>query len=326
MPSHYASRPPSVFSMHEKLFYAAFNNVLLVHCVYECPDILYSVKKSDYIYFVAPEVGFDWYVTGYCVSHFDVRWMLSMTLATKEKIDLLVKGLKSAPVAKGRIYDVSTSSTDLSLFQIFHDLKEFCQLQSLNLSIVSCYDEDSLAMLRHLIAPEGGLRNLSYISHIFIGETCAFISVLLDQSSLEELTIFYPTYPRFDHLPHKNTNLKKLSLSGQLIGSLEPLLPNITSLTCLKIAGCSVGNIELNVLTKTVESVPTLQVLEIEYITYYSSRDGRQMHVASSLLQLIEAAGNSQLKELIIDAKCFNLLPSNFQECYKHLLKCVQKI
>ena len=31
-------------------------------------------KYEDGAMVVAPSVGFDWYVTGYCISHFDVRW------------------------------------------------------------------------------------------------------------------------------------------------------------------------------------------------------------------------------------------------------------
>ena len=176
-------------------------------------------------------------------------------------------------------------------------------------------------MLRHLIGPESKLRKLDFHSHVFVEETLEFISLMFNQSSLEELTIVYPMYSRIEHLPHKNTNLKNLLLSAQLIESLEALLPNTTSLTCLKITGCSVDNAELNVLIKTVQSLPTLQVLEIEFVMYYG-RNGRPIGVPSSLPQLIEAAGNSQLT---INAKCFNLLPSDFKERYKRLLKCVQK-
>ena len=287
---------------------------------------IYHVRKSDYTYSIAPVVGFDWYVTGYCVSHFDLRWGLEIYLTTKEKaIDLLVKGLKSAPIAKGRIYDIIVHDSELSLFQIFHELKEFCQLQSLVLWFIPCHDEDSMAVLRQLIAPESGLRKLNYLNHPvpIEGYISSLIPLLLDKSSLEELVINYGTYERIEHLPRRNTNLKKLFLSTQLIRSLEALLPNITSLTCLKITGCS-GEIELNVLTKTVQSLPTLQILELQYVGYYSNCDGGPLYVSNSLLQLIEAAGNSQLKELIISEKCFSLLPSKFQEHYRHLLKCKQ--
>ena len=174
-----------------------------------------------------------------------------------------------------------------------------------------------MAVLRQLIAPESGLRKLVFTSHGYIGET-AFIPIMLDQSSLEELTILYPTYERIEHLPCKNTNLKKLLLSSQLIGSLGALLPNITSLTCLKITSAATDDLELNILFKTVDSLPTLQVLEIDFVTY-CNRDGRPIGVPHSLLQLIEAAGNSRLKGLTIDANCFNLLPSDFKERYKHL-------
>ena len=116
-------------------------------------------------------------------------------------------------------------------------MKEFCQLQSLELSFVPCHDEDSMALLRQLIAPESALRKLNYLNnpvHIE-GYISSLIPLLLDQSSLEELVINFGTCERIEHLPRKNTNLKKLSLSSQLIRSLEALLPNITSLTCLKI-------------------------------------------------------------------------------------------
>ena len=156
---------PLHFKCMQNLSCLMFHDVSLVHCAYECPDILYGVRKSKYTYPVLPLVGFDWYVTGYCVSHFDVKWGLivkNMSLATKEKtIDLLVKGLKSAPIAKGRIYEIYIHYTDLFLFQIFFDLKEFCQLQSLGLSFVPCHDEDSLAMLQHLIA--SGLKNIYFL-------------------------------------------------------------------------------------------------------------------------------------------------------------------
>ena len=99
--------------------------LLLVRSAYECPNMIYHVRKNDSNCIVAPEVRFDWYITGYCVSHFDVRWGLAVCYATKEKIDLLVKDLKSAPIAKGRIYEISIDMpyTDLSLYQIFVDLK-----------------------------------------------------------------------------------------------------------------------------------------------------------------------------------------------------------
>ena len=48
--------------------------------------------------------GYDWYVTGYCISHFDERWGLSIDECMgMEVVDLLVKGLRSSPTANGRI-------------------------------------------------------------------------------------------------------------------------------------------------------------------------------------------------------------------------------
>ena len=56
---------------------------------------------------VKPVVGFDWYATGYCISHFDERWGLEMNDESEENIDLLVKGLRSSSIAKGRILSLT---------------------------------------------------------------------------------------------------------------------------------------------------------------------------------------------------------------------------
>ena len=73
-----------------------YQRLQLVHCAYECPSIMDSVKvdysERDTIN-VRPVVGFDWYATGYCISHFDERWGLVLTNVSEEDIDLLVKGL-----------------------------------------------------------------------------------------------------------------------------------------------------------------------------------------------------------------------------------------
>ena len=68
--------------------------LLLVHCVYECPS-MQSVNDRNLVdsSYLEPIVGFDWYVTGYCISHCNVDWGLSTEHATDDKIDLLVKGL-----------------------------------------------------------------------------------------------------------------------------------------------------------------------------------------------------------------------------------------
>ena len=58
-------------------------SIQLVHCAYECPGIMNLVKTivgcSEYArakVHIVPEVGFDWYATGYCISHFGRRWKL----------------------------------------------------------------------------------------------------------------------------------------------------------------------------------------------------------------------------------------------------------
>ena len=82
----------------------------LVHCAYECPSIMDSVKvdySKHHTIDIRPVVGFDWYATGYCISHFDERWSIEMVNESEENIDLLVKGLMSSSIAKGRILSLA---------------------------------------------------------------------------------------------------------------------------------------------------------------------------------------------------------------------------
>ena len=85
-------------SLHLELIQQLGSNLhvhQLVHCAYECPSIMHSVKfsKNDVLE-VTPLVSFDWYiyVTGYCISHFDRRWALTISDSTctrEENVDLL---------------------------------------------------------------------------------------------------------------------------------------------------------------------------------------------------------------------------------------------
>ena len=103
----------------------------LVHCAYECPSIMDSVKVNyhdeyDTIY-VEPAVGFDWYATGYCICHFSEKWGLAIRKKGREEgIDLLVKGITSSPNAKGSIQFLKLYSS-----QVITPLLKFLQLRSL---------------------------------------------------------------------------------------------------------------------------------------------------------------------------------------------------
>ena len=71
------------------------------------------------------------------------------------------------------------------------------------------------------------------------------------------------------------------------------LLPNITSLTYLKIDG-PVTDSDISVLITTVQSLQTLEVLHLEDVRH---RDARL-----DLSELVGSAGNSRLKELRLNS------------------------
>ena len=112
-----------------------YDGLQLVHCTYENPRIMDSVmvddSECDRIE-ITPRVGFDWYATGYCISHFDKQWGL---LVSNEGMDLFLKGLRSSSTAEGRIQYLYL--IELPFSQTFSPLREFCQLHSLKLLSVS---------------------------------------------------------------------------------------------------------------------------------------------------------------------------------------------
>ena len=284
----------------------ASESLQLVHCAYECPSIMDSVKvdysKRDTID-VEPVVGFDWYATGYCISHFDERWGLEIgDDMGMEGVNLLVKGLSSSPIAKKKIRYVDLTLESLLFSQVFSPLKEFCELDHLIIHFDD-HDHDDEVVLRQLIAPGSGLRRLEYYYRRFEStselHSDALIPLLFQPSSLQELTLGlgYQVIVPHEVLPHENTNLKELTVSSHLLHPLAALIMNITSLIYLQISRFLLDS-DLPVLTNIVQSHHTLEVLEI----------GVNKN-ETELLQLIEAAGNSRLKKLILHKLDYDKLP-----------------
>ena len=308
----------------------ASEDLKLVHCAYECPSIMDSVnvnyiKRTRGTIHVRPVVGFDLYATGYCISHFDERWGLSIgDTMGMEGVNLLVKGLRSSPIAKKRIQSLFLMLNSLVFSQVFAPLKEFCELDHLDILLSpqhDYYDHDDEVILQQLIAPGSGLRRLKY--HSFGTNTSelhrnTLIPLLFQPSSLKELSLYLVEQDAVNYdelLPHENTNLKELTVSLHILRPLAALIMNITSLTYLGISGGVLHSYDLPILTNIVQSHHTLDVLEIERsIIYYNSEKGGQ------LLQLIEAAGSSRLKKLRLHC---NDLPPHIHEQYKHLLELV---
>ena len=311
----------------ELIHQLAYQRLQLVHCAYECPSIMDSVKvdysKRDTIN-VGPVVGFDWYATGYCISHFDERWGIVVRHKSEEDIDLLVKGLRSSSIAKERNLSLHITGSSLS---VIITLREFLRLKKLGLWRVNI-DHDDLVILQQLIAPGSELEYLV----IYGNKSCIsslLISTLFQPSSLQELTLFInDTINETQLLPHGNTNLKKLTIF-HLLHSVAALIVNSTSLTYLKIGGSlhlpnlpdlpdnayfSLLDSDLPVLTNIVQSHHTLEVLEIYDIQNCTD--------STNLLQLIEAAdSNEHVVTFKLVRSDYNKLPPHIHEQYKHLLQ-----
>ena len=307
----------------------ASERLQLVHCAYECPSIMDSVKvdysRCDTIN-VLPVVSFDWYVTGYCISHFDERWGLHVydNMGTDNYV-LLVKGLQFSDVVKGVIHYLHLSLKSLSFSQVITPLREFFN-HRLVLNIDCDIDLDDEVALQQLIAPGSGLRRLEYMDL----HSNMLLAIFFQPSSLQELRLKYESNVQIDchkPLPHVNTNLKELAISPNLLHPLAALIKNITSLTYLKISSFLLYFdlpldsddplvSDLLVLTNIVQSHHTLEVLEIGWINYRIDENETTL-----LLQLIEAAGNSRLKKLRLYKSDYDKLPPHIHEQYKYLLE-----
>ena len=302
----------------------AFGSCQFFHYAYECPSIMDSVKvdysERDTIN-VEPKVGFDWYATGYCISHFDERWGLTIRYYNMgmDGIDLLVKGLRSSPITKGRIQYLLLSLKS-SFSQVITPLRKFCQLHHLIIFVCHDYDQrDDEVILQQLIAPGSGLRRLEYNGL----HSNTLIPLLFQPSSLQDLILRGGVQENihFELHPHHKTNLNKLYISNNLLHPLAALIVNITSLTYLEVYG-AVPSIYLPALTNIVQSHRTLEVLVIGLILDHIDATDPFTY---NLLQLIEAAGNSRLKKLRLRKSNYNKLPPHIHEQYKHLLEPYEK-
>ena len=291
----------------------ASKDLQLVHCAYECPSIMdsdYSKLDRNAIN-VTPVVGFDWYATGYCISHFDERWGLHIDDRKMgiEGVNLLVKGLRSSHVAKKRIRFLDLSINSFSFRQVITPLTTFCELHHLIISGDHYYDHDDKVMLQQLIAPGSGLGRLT----VDVIDISILIPLLFQPSSLQVLVLVYGvqlTNP-LELIPHKNTNLKTLSIPSNLLRLLTEMIINSSSLIYLWLVNPILID-ELPDLLYIVLSHPTLEVLQM-----YDLYD----QPVTILLQLIEAAGNSRLKKLRLNKSDYNKLPPHIHEQYKYLLE-----
>ena len=246
----------------------------LVHCAYECPSIMDDVKVHYIIrdtINVSPVVGFDWYLIGYCITNFDERWEIHLEEEEGEGLDFLMKGIKSSSTTKGKIFALSITSTSFSSLMLM--IGEFCQLTRLKFICCLLNDKDK-DVLKQLIAPGSRLKELSYydgeISGCFYDEdgdiTCYnnTVPLLFQHSSVQVLRLGLEDESSIETeaLPHENTNLKRLTISSNLLDPLAALIMNIRSLTYL---GVDNGGLDrhLPVLTNIVQSTHTLEVLDI---------------------------------------------------------------
>ena len=231
-----------------------------------------------------------------------------------EAIDCLLKGLKASQLAKGKIRLLQYFSNS-SFSKVFFQLREFCQLEQVLIDFPhDCKLGDGAILPQQLIAPGSGLRRLDYVikGKLYIHES-TLVSNFFQTSSLQELTLCIGEQAIDSRLlPYENTNLKELTISGNLLHPLAALIKNTTSLTCLKIKYPL--STSIRILTNIVQSHRTLRILQVGAINK-SSTDNY------NLLQLIEASDTSQLEKLILHKSDYDELQPHIHEKHKRLLE-----
>ena len=231
--------------------------------------------------------------------------------ARDENIDLLMKGLRSAPVPKGRIYCLNVMTLSMHLVPT---LREFCQLSKLSIFGCDLGDDNNLGILRQLIAPGSTLRKLDIFgSH--------FVPFLFGPSSLEslKLTMLVSKEINTKFLPHWNTNLKKLTISHEVLRSLyeADFIVKITSLTHLEISG-HLYDSDLLLLADIVECHRTLEVLNV--VERIDSDDSVADSTNMSLIMIIMIITNVSLIMIVSDTyKYSNILRTEWSMNMCHI-------
>ena len=180
----------------------------------------------------------------------------------------------------------------MSVSQVITSLGKFCQLECPYLFYINVDEEDEKA-LKKLIAAKGGPKSLTYRTVNEYTHTRSLIPMLLEDSSLEELVVRTGSNVNVNTelLPHSNTNLRKLTISCELVQPLAALLPN-TSLTHLVVESLVV--VDLPMLKGLVGSHSSLQVLELGKIVDHASTPKPAYSASHYLHELVEVAISSQ--------------------------------
>ena len=176
-------------------------------------------------------------------------------------------------------------------------------------------------MLRQLIlAPESELRKVVYAVTQTTIYTDTLIPLLFQQSSLQELILtdlanephHIPEDIKTMNLPHSNTNLQILTISGTgFLRPLAALIPNITSLTILDVPYQLYS--DLPIITNIVRTHRSLETLMMEHREYFYADALTDSY--SKFIELFDAVCNSRIMFLINYSK----LPPHIQQRYKRM-------
>ena len=238
-----------------------------------------------------------------------VRLFVSASNLTK----LTISGHDITELLPRNIKNVTKLTIPSTFFQPLAALALFPMATSLTYLEITGYVSNSvLPVLINIVQSHPTLEVLVLNALEIIDSSNELVRLVVSASNLSKLTIF--GHDITELLPRNIKNVMKLTISSTFFQLLAALSSSATSLTYLEITG-DVSDSDLPVLTNIVQSHPTLEVLDIREAFSLSHKNELQ------LSSLVEAAGNSQLKELRLLKHNYNRLPSHIREAHKQLLK-----
>ena len=272
------------------------SDIRMVRCVYECNNIVQNLvidwfnhqTVDSQLILAGQEMPFDYYLTGYCISHIGGRWTIDVS--SQAEVDLLVQGHGSGTHdSKGELQQLTLHGINIEhtepLLKLCHN-----KLQLLELANVSCSKSDVAILCKYNI-PAVNIRDSCKNAVILL-------PVVFKPSSLESLTILSHSASgtigsHTVSLLKNNSNIKHLRISDTYLIPLAPALCDNTSLVRLKV---TFTNEEANllILKAIIQSNRTLQQLEFTY-----RKSGLSQDAIKAMVEIMDAAAYSpSIKEV----------------------------
>ena len=268
------------------------SNVL--HCLFEIQesDTISELLGSSHVH-IDVSTPFDCFALGFCVSHSNCTWSISLSSHNGDKsVELLVRGAAeketqcTGGIAEIKFSSINNNLTNKSLNYLLKLPKQIiCNLEVLSLQGNNL---DSCAILARLVPHMPNLQTLDLSRNpIKQGEMAALITSLIGHNSVKELSLPGISFGVEDSrslrkLLSTSTTIKNLSIPSLSTEALELIISGLQDNTSLKELSISYSDFSLQ------NSISLASVLKTNHslvclIVYLTESDIDLYHLASAL-------------------------------------------